>query len=151
MTVEQKIFSKLEPHAKRINDGEGDDFDYLPAVLLHLMEEQKHQAKLLDDTTKLLVTSIKTASDTIGVQNKDTQAQLQNSQLSVCEQIAVFANAHAAHATQTNEVLSAIGLQIESLGSSSQRSHALFNRLLIAGLVASAVMIGLAVVILLRH
>jgi hypothetical protein len=69
----------------------------------------------------------------------------------MCEQIAVFANAHAAHTTQTNKVLSAIGLQIESLGSSSQLSHTLFNRLLIVGLLASTVMIGLAVVILLRH
>lgn len=150
MTIEQKIFAKLEPHAKRINDGEENDFDYLPAVLLHLIEEQGRQAKLLDDTAKLLA-SIKTASDTIEVQNKGTQAQLQNSQLSVCEQIAVFANAHAAHTTQTNERLSAIGLQFESLCTSSQRSHVLFNRLLIAGLVASTVMIGLAVAILLRH
>lgn len=150
MTIEQKIFSKLEPHAKRINDGEGDDFDYLPAVLLHLMEEQKRQAKLLDDTAKLLA-SVKNEADTIGVQNKGAQIELQNSQSSMCEQIAVFANAHAAHTTQTNKVLSAIGLQIESLGSSSQRSHTSFNRLLIVGLLASTVMIGLAVVILLRH
>lgn len=111
MTIEQKIFSKLEPHAKRIKDGEGNDFDYLPAVLLQLMEEQKRQAKLLDD----------------------------------------LASAHAAHTTQINEGLSAIGLQIESLGSSTQRSHVKFMRLLIAGLVASAVMIGLAVAILQRH
>ena len=54
MTIEQKIFSKLEPHAKRIQDGEGNDFDYLPAVLLQLMEEQKQHAKLLGDTAKLL-------------------------------------------------------------------------------------------------
>lgn len=172
MTIEQKIFSKLEPHAKRIKDGEGNDFDYLPAVLLQLMEEQKLQAKLLDDTTKLL-TSIKSTADTIGVQSKaqinafesaaqrkmeqmetaikDTQTQLQNSQSSISEQIAVLASAHAAHTTQTNEGLSAIGLQIESLGSSTQRSHVKFMRLLIAGLVASTVMIVLAIAILQRH
>ena len=69
MTIEQKIFSKLEPHARRIKDGEGNDFDYLPAVLLQVMEEQKRQAKLLDDTAKLL-DSIKHAADTIGVQNE---------------------------------------------------------------------------------
>ena len=54
MTIEQKILSKLEPHAKRIQDGDGNDFDYLPAVLLHLIEEQKRQAKQIEDTTKLL-------------------------------------------------------------------------------------------------
>ena len=103
MTIEQKIFSKLEPHAKRIQDGDGNDFDYLPAVLLQLMEEQKRQAKLLDDTAKLLVI-IKSTAETTGVQGKaqvtsfesaaqrkmeqietaikNTQAQLQNSQSS---------------------------------------------------------------------
>ena len=69
MTIEQKIFSKLEPHAKRIQNGDGNDFDYLPAVLLQLMEEQKRQAKLLDDSAKLL-DSLKSTADTVGVQNK---------------------------------------------------------------------------------
>lgn len=172
MTIEQKIFSKLEPHAKRIKDGDGNDFDYLPAVLLQLMEEQKRQAKLLDDTAKLLET-IKSTGDTIGVQSKaqitafesaaqkrmeqietainNTQTQLQNTQSAMSEQIAVIASAHAAHATQTNEGLSANRLQIESLASNAQRSHAMFMKLLIAGLVASTAMIGLAVAILQRH
>jgi hypothetical protein len=136
------------------------------------MEEQKRQAQLLDDTAKL-VASIKSTADTVGVQNKaqvaafesaaqskmaqigtaikDTQTQLQNSQTSVNEQIALLASAHAANAMQTNEGLNANGLQIQSLASDTQRSHALFMKLLIAGLVASAAMIGLAVAILQRH
>ena len=172
MTIEQKIFSKLEPHAKRIQNGDGNDFDYLPAVLLQLMEEQKRQAKLLDDSAKLL-DSLKSTADTVGVQNraqitafesaaqrkmeqmetvvKDTQTQLQNSQSSISEQIAVLASAHAVHAMQTNEGLSAIGLQIKSLADGIQQSHVKLMRLLIAGLVTSTVMIGLAVAILQRH
>ena len=172
MTIEQKIFSKLEPHAKRIQDGNGNDFDYLPAVLLQLMEEQKRQAKLIDDTTKLL-DSLKSSADTVEVQNKaqitafesttqrkmeqietaikDTQTRLQNSQSSIGEQIAVFANTHAGHAIQTNEDLNAIALQIKSLANSTQHSHVKFTRFLIAGLVASIGMIGLAIVILQRH
>jgi hypothetical protein len=172
MTIEQKILSKLEPHAKRIKDGEGNDFDYLPAVLLQLMEEQKRQAQLLDDAAKL-VASIKSTADIVGVQSmaqvaafesvvqskmeqmgtaiKDTQTQLQNSQSSVSEQIAVLASAHAANSMQTNEGLNANGLQIQSLASGTQRSHALFMKMLIAGLVASGAMIGLAVAILQRH
>ena len=136
------------------------------------MEEQKRQAKLLDDTAKLL-DSIKSTAVTIGVdgkaqiaafessaQNKmekmdtaikETQAQLQNSQSSMREQIAVLASAHAAHTTQANEGLSAIGFQLESLGSSTHQSHVKFMRLLIAGLVASTIMIGLAVAMLQRH
>jgi hypothetical protein len=172
MTIEQMILSKLEPHAKRIKDGEGNDFDYLPAVLLQLLEEQRRQAKLLDDTAKL-VASIKSAADTVGTQNKaqvtafesaalrkmeqietvikDASIQLQTSQASASEQIAVLASAHAANAVQTNEGLNANGLQTQSLASGTQRFHALFMKLLITGLVASAVMIGLAVAILQRH
>ena len=172
MTIEQKLFSKLEPHAKRIKDGEGNDFDYLPAVLLQLMEEQKRQAKLLDDTAKFL-DSIKTTVYTIGVQNKaqiaafesaaqrkmeqmetvgkDTQSQLQNLHSSISEQVSVSASAHAANAVQTNEGLSTIGLQIKSLANDSQQSHVKFMRLLIAGLVGSTAMIGLAIAILQRH
>lgn len=168
MTIEQMIFSKLEPHAKRIKDGDGNDFDYLPAVLLQLMEEQKRQAQLLNDTAKLLA-STKSNVDNIGAQIaafesaaqikmeqqetaiKDTQTMVQNAQSSITEEIGALSSAQASHATQTKEALSAIGLQIESLASSAQRSHVKFMRLLIAGLVASTVMIGLAVAILQRH
>ena len=115
LTIEQKIFSKLEPHARRIKEGEGNDFDYLPAVLLQLMEEQKRHAKLLDDNA-----------------NK-------------------IASVQQLHFKQINENLSAIGLQIESHSRNSQRFNVYFKRLLIAGLVASAAMVGLAVAILQRH
>jgi len=172
MTIEQKIFSKLEPHAKRIQDGNGNDFDYLPAVLLQLMEEQKRQAKLIVDTSNLLDT-LKITANTVEVQNKaqitafesaaqrkmeqietaikDTQTRLQKSQSSISEQIAVFASTHAGHAMQTSEDLNAIALQIKSLANSTQQSHVRFTRFLVGGLVASIVMIGLAIVILQRH
>lgn len=172
MTIEQKIFSKLEPHAKRIQDGDGNDFDYLPAVLLQLMEEAKRQAKLLDDAAKHL-DSLKSTADTVGAQNKaqitafesaaqrkmekietainEAQTQLQNSQFSISEQIAVLASAHAAHTVHTNEALSAMSLQIKSLINGTQQSHVKFTRFLIAGLVASIVMIGLAIAILQKH
>lgn len=172
MTIEQKIFSKLEPHAKRIQEGDGNDFDYLPAVLLQLLEEQKRQAKLLDDTSKLL-NSLKSTADTIGVQNKahvtafesatqrkmeqmetaikDTRTQLQNAESSISVQITALASTHAVHAMQTAEGLSATSLQIKSLANGSQQSHVKFTRFLIAGLAGSIVMIGLAIAILQRH
>jgi hypothetical protein len=49
MTIEQKIFLKLEPHAIRIREGTADDFDYLPAVLFQITEEQKHQSIQISD------------------------------------------------------------------------------------------------------
>lgn len=172
MTIEQQLFSKLEPHAKRIEHGDGNDFDYLPAVLLQIMEEQKRQTKLLDETAALLA-SVKSAADAIEIQIKgqitsfesdtqrrmeqvdaaikDTQTKLQNSQSSLSEQIAVFDSTHTEHSKQTKEGLSAVGMQTDSLISTTQRSNVLFKRLLIAGLVASTVMIGLAVAILQGH
>lgn len=172
MTIEQKIFSKLEPHAKRIKEGNGNDFDYLPAVLLQVMEEQKHQSQRLDETSKLL-DSAKSTTETIGAQSKVqiaafesdmerkrvqseaaikvTQTQLQNSLSSLAEHIAVLTSAHEAHVMQTKVSLSAIGVQIESLTSFSKQSHLKCMRLLIAGLVASTAAIGLVVAVLQRH
>jgi F0F1-type ATP synthase membrane subunit c/vacuolar-type H+-ATPase subunit K len=172
MTIEQKIFLKLEPHAKRIRDGEGNDFDYLPAVLLQLIEEQKRQTKILEDTASLL-DSVRSTANAVGDQTtaqitgfasaalskmeqmesavKDAQTQLHNSQSLISEQIAVLAGAHAMHAKQTDEGVGAIAQQIKSLAVSNQQSQVKFTRLLVAGLVASLAMIGLAVAILQRH
>lgn len=176
MAIEQALISKLEPHAKRIRDGDGNDFDYLPAVLLHLLEEQKRQAKLLDDTAKLL-TAVNIAVTTIGEKSKEqisafergaqlkmqqietatknNQTLLESSKSAIIQQITVLADAHAAHTTQTSNGQSAIGLQIESLDATTQQSHVQstqkFKRLLIAGLVVSTILIGLALAILQRQ
>jgi hypothetical protein len=163
--IEQKLISKLEPHAKRIEDGNGNDFDYLPAILLRLIEEQKDQAIRSD--------FIKTSADTVGLQSKeqitkfesavhtkmeqidtaikDAQSKLQNSQSVLSEQIALLVSVHAAHVTHTNESMQTIRLQIESLARNTQRAHANLMRLVIAELVASTAMIGFAVAILQRH
>ena len=172
MTLETKLFSKLEPHAKRIKDGDGNDFDYLPAVLLQLLEEQKRQAQHLDDTDKVLdsikstVVAVGEASkmhiaafeataqtklDQLEAAIKDAEMQIQSSKSIFTKQIFEIANAQAGQATKIHEGLSAIALQIESLSVSTQRSQVKCTRILIAGLVASVVTIGLAIAILLRH
>ena len=176
MEIEQALLSKLEPHAKRIRDGDGNDFDYLPAVLLQLLEEQKRQAKLLDETAKLLA-AVNISVNTIGDKSKgqiiafereaqmkmqqietaikNNQTQLESSKNSIIQQITVLANAHSAHTTQTSDGQSAIGLQIESLEVTTQQLHVestqKFMRLLIAGLAASTILIGLTLAILQRH
>ncbi len=165
MTIEQMLLSKLAPHTKRIKDGEGNDFDYLPAVLLQLMEEEKRQSQQLDSIKSTVVSNAAASATQIAAfENsaqrkleqleatiKDIQTQIQNSQSLLSEQMVGIASAHAGYATKINEGLSAIGLQIESLGASNQRSQVKFTRILIAGLVASTVMIGLAIAILQRH
>jgi phage-related protein len=66
MTLHEKLQSKLQPHTDRIKDGSNDEFDYFPAVLQHLIEEQKRQSKeiaefvnAVGDDVKSGVTSIK--------------------------------------------------------------------------------------------
>jgi hypothetical protein len=171
MTIEQKIFSKLEPHAKRIESGDGNDFDFLPAVLLQVMEEQKRQAKLLNDASDLLATMIRTG-DANAVQTKaqinafesvsqrtmdlvqtaitDTQDQIQKSQIAILEELAMMNRASEQDATRTNETLTAIALKIESFGSSTNRSHIVLKRFMIAGLLASTAILGSAIVLLQR-
>lgn len=171
MTIELKILSKLKPHAKRIEDGDGNDFDFLPAVLLQVMEEQKRQAKLLDGAAELLATITRTA-DTNAVQINaqisafesasqrtmdlvqtaitDTQDQIQKSQIAIVEKLAMMGRASEQKATQTDEALTAIALKIESFGSRTQRAHVVFKRLMISGLVASTAIIGLAIALLQR-
>jgi DNA-binding transcriptional MerR regulator len=172
MTIEQKIFSKLEPHAKRIQDGNGNDFDYLPAVLLQLIEGQKRQATQIEDTAKLL-DSLQSATVAVGLQTKeqiaafdsatqsklqqletalqDAQIKFQSSQSMIREDIAVLSKSHALHAVQTTEGLSAIGSKITSFADDTQQAHVKIVRFLIAGLVTSTVIIGLAIAILQRH
>ena len=45
MSIEQKLLTKLQPHADRIASGSSNDFDYLPAVLLQVVEGQKRQVQ----------------------------------------------------------------------------------------------------------
>ena len=180
MTIEQKLFLKLEPHAKRIKDGEGNDFDYLPAVLLNLMEVQDRQAKLLDEATKQSDSTVSTAFDKTQsqIQNSQSlinklisdfasadavqvtqtherldaiQSQIQNSQSLISNLIADFASAHAVQVTQTHERLDAIQSQIKSLADEAQRSNTRVSRFLMAALLGIVVTIGLTTAILLRR
>ena len=88
MTLEQKIFDKLQPHAKRINDGNHNDFDYLPAVLLQVIEGQQHLAKRAEQAENLLASIEKTA-DINRVQCKEQISAFELAALRKMEQIQV--------------------------------------------------------------
>ena len=72
MTLEQKLVLKMEPHAKRIVDGGDNDFDYLPAVLLQLMEQQKRLALQFDNNAEL----IKEISSKVSAAELSNKAQI---------------------------------------------------------------------------
>ena len=79
MSIEQKLLTKLQPHADRIASGSGNDFDYLPAVLLQVVEGQKRQAQAVADAattvarkldeTEVSISSVKTMTEQVGVQS----------------------------------------------------------------------------------
>ncbi len=151
MTIEQKILLKLEPHAKRIKDDKADEFDYLPAVLFQLLEEQNSIKSTVTSAVGESKTQIATFEEAtqrqmelLNVSIKDIQTHIQNAR----EQIS---SVHAEYAKKINEDLVAMGSKIESVLDNVQRSQAKSMRILIAGLVASTMLIGLTVVILLRH
>lgn len=125
MSLEQKIITKLQPHAKRILDGNGEDFDYLPAVLLQIIESQKFQAEKLESFMKNLG-SVKGAIDVVALENKERMSALE---LIVQQKID----------------------RLELLLEESQRSQRNSKRLLVAVLVASLAVGGLVVLLLQRH
>lgn len=123
--MNKKIYAKLEPHAQRINAGEGNDFDYLPAVLLHLIEVQKEQAKLLNASVTAL-DAYKSTTEIFGADVKEGIAGLRKSQLTITE-------------------------QIKALDNILQQAHQKLTRLLLVGLVVSIGTIGLVITIFQRH
>lgn len=50
MSIEAQILAKLEPHAARIKQGNHNDFDFLPAVLLQLLQSQAAQRQIASDS-----------------------------------------------------------------------------------------------------
>ena len=82
MNIEQKICAKLEPHAQRIHSGDGNDFDYLPAVLLHVIKKQSLHQEILDSFVEILRSNENTAV-VIGTESKDYLSKLRGSQLAI--------------------------------------------------------------------
>lgn len=171
-SIEQIILAKLEPHAKRVADGEGNDFDYLPAVLLQVLEQQQRQAKLTVEAEKFFFSIerkieriaethseqiAKTAAATMEEMERmesaiiKTQIQIQSSQNAMNERISMLASELDEHSKRSNEHLSAIGLRLESAAAEAQRSNAKLVKLSIAGFIATTAAIGLVFTILQRH
>jgi len=48
MSILEKLRSKLQPHVQRIEDGKNDEFDYLPAILHHVMDELQQHPQVLE-------------------------------------------------------------------------------------------------------
>lgn len=154
MSIEQKLLTKLQPHADRIASGSGNDFDYLPAVLLQVVEGQKRQAQAVADAattvarkldeTEVSISSVKTMTEQVGVQSwrqMDLAITATNERL---DAISVKLNEAA-------QKLIATEAAIAVLNASSRVEHRKSHRLLIVTLVSTVIAICLAVAIVLRH
>ena len=147
MTIEQMLLAKLEPHSKRIKDGEGNDFDYLPAVLLQLLEVQKRHSQQLDENAKFL-DSIKNKAASNAA---DSKTQIAAFEISMQTKLVQLEATTKDLKAQIENAQTLLGKQIEFLIAGNQRAQAKFLRLLIAGIAATIVTIGLAITILQRH
>jgi hypothetical protein len=52
MPANQQLIDKLSPHAKRIAEGRGDDYDFLPASLLCAIETNQDTKTLVDSVDR---------------------------------------------------------------------------------------------------
>ena len=147
MTIEQMLLAKLEPHSKRIKDGEGNEFDYLPAVLLQLLEVQKRHSQQLDENAKFLDSIKNTAASNAA----DSKTQIAAFEISMQTKLLQLEATTKDLKAQIENSQTLLGKQIESLIAGSQRAQAKFLRLLIAGIAATIATIGLAITILQRH
>ena len=49
MSLEQKLLVKLQPHADKVEGGNNNEFDYLPAVLYRVLEKQDQQTSIVKE------------------------------------------------------------------------------------------------------
>jgi hypothetical protein len=118
--------------------------DSLQSATVAVGLQTKEQIAAFDSATQSKLQQLETAL-------QDAQIKFQSSQSMIREDIAVLSKSHALHAVQTTEGLSAIGSKITSFADDTQQAHVKIVRFLIAGLVTSTVIIGLAIAILQRH
>jgi hypothetical protein len=76
MTLQEKLHAKLQPHADRIKEGKNDEFDYLPAVLFHLIEEHKQQSNTTCELVNHATGDMKKGLDEISSLTSSTHTEV---------------------------------------------------------------------------
>jgi len=165
MSIEQKLLTKLQPHADRIASGNGNDFDYLPAVLLQVVEGQKRHVQAVADAattvarkldeTEVSISSVKATSEQVGAiarRQMDLASEATNERLGAISRqlVEVAQKAVAAEAAATQKSV-AMEASVAALHAISQKAHRKSHYLLFLALVSIAVSICLAAVVVLRH
>ena len=146
MSLKDKILNKLQPHAERIVEGVNDEFDYLPGVLVHLLQEQekhsvdnvKHMAAL----SKNLNQTAETANIQLSQNLTQLKADNQNIMVTIQQENQVGLQAITKHVSQSTE---AINNSITQLKLSIKSETKKMRLVLIANLILSGLAVGLVI------
>lgn len=143
MLIEQKLLEKLRPHAKRINDGTGNDFDFFPAVLLQMLEEQKNLGNAAEAFAAATDQKCKSYDSQLanligGVEKNNARAMELAGQITKTEK-------------GQNEKMLALEQAIANLSAASVIEHRKTRKFLIAATVALVFGFGACIVLLMRH
>ena len=142
MSLKDKILNKLQPHAERIVEGENDEFDYLPGVLVHLLQEQeKHSEdniKQLAEFSKGLGQTVDTGNLQLNQYLMQLKAENQNMMATIQQENQVGLQAITMHLSQSTELINNSMMQLKlSIETETKKMRLL--------LIASLILSGLAV------
>ena len=142
MSLKDKIVKKLQPHADRIVEGENDEFDYLPGVLVHLLQEQeKHSEdniKQLAELSKALGQTSETANIQLNQNLTQLKADNQNMMATIQQENQAGLQTITKHLSQSTVAINNSMMQLKL---SIETETKILRLLLIASLILS----GLAV------
>ncbi|MEJ1959336.1 MAG: hypothetical protein WDM70_07825 [Nitrosomonadales bacterium] len=155
MTLQEKLISKLQPHADRIQNGNNDEFDYLPAVLLHLIEDQKLQSKTTVEFINQARGDVKNGVGEISRLVSQTQADLQErianlSKLAADDIQSVLKLSNQAKDDAKNG-MDEISVHLSELKTFIAIENQKTRRLLLAGLLFGVVTLVIAILLYVRH
>lgn len=142
MSLKDKILNKLQPHAERIVEGVNDEFDYLPGVLVHLLQEQeKHSVDNVNQMVALSKNLNQTTETVINQLNQNlTQLKVdsQNMMTTVQQENQVGLQAITKYLSQSTEAINNSMMQLKlSIETENKKLRLL--------LVVSLILSGLAV------
>jgi methyl-accepting chemotaxis protein len=177
MLIEQKLLAKLQPHADRIAAGNNNDFDYLPAVFLEIIQGQKRQILSFTDISKTVSSKFDESEVSLSsikevglqsLQQVNQSVTLTNQGLDdIAQKLVDTDRSIAALAMVTKQVDQAVRLtnqglddiaqnlvdideSIAALAAASKLEHKNIYRLLFVSLTGTLVAICLGAVVLLR-
>ena len=133
MSLKDKIVKKLQPHADRIVEGENDEFDYLPGVLVHLLQEQeKHSEdniKQLAELSKALGQTSETANIQLNQNLTQLKADNQNMMATIQQENQAGLQTITKHLSQSTVAINNLMMQLKlSIETETKRLRLLLPR-----------------------